>query len=408
MTDLSQIKAITSRQITLLQQNGISTAEGLAMSPISEVSAIDGLSDKSSKKLIWNARDALGMTEFTAASEIHENTEYIVTGSKGLNEILGGGVHTGKITEVFGAFKSGKTALAHTIAVAVQLPKERGGLGGSVVYLDTENTFSKEKIIRIAKRFGLKPNDVLSHIFPARIYSSDHQIQMVHKTEALCRDRNVRLIVVDSLMALFRAEYVGIGMLARRQGVINNMLHSISRIAEVYNCAILLTNQVSTKMLGSFSSNDAIGGNIVAHACHFRIQFKSKGFSANSSLQRRAVIVDAPDLPPNDCEFFITSVGIADTDKIEKEVQSNPEPFILEQLYEEDESEEQSSGNGKVIPISNIAGIGAGTAKKLKDQGIENVEALLNCESKKIAAEINGISDKMIDKYKKSAKALVS
>jgi len=102
---------------------------------------------------------------------------------------------------------------------------------------------------------------VLSQIYHARIYSSDHQSQMIQKAETLCKTRNVRLIVVDSLMALLRAEYVGIGMLARRQSFLNNMIHALSRISETYNCAVLLTNQVSTKMMGMFSGNDAIGGN---------------------------------------------------------------------------------------------------------------------------------------------------
>jgi DNA repair protein RadA len=145
--------------------------------------------------------------------------------------------------------------------VTIQLPRKQGGLGSAVAYIDTENTFAKEKIKRIAKRFGLDPKKVLSQIFHARIYSSDHQMQMIQKAESLCKTRNVRLIVVDSLMALLRVEYVGIGMLARRQGVLNNMIHGLSRIAETYNCAILLTNQVSTKMMGMFSGNDAIGGN---------------------------------------------------------------------------------------------------------------------------------------------------
>jgi len=245
-----------------LQESGISTAEALAMSPHNIISEIDGLGDKTAKKLIWNARSALGMTEFIPADDIDENTEYITTGSSELNRILGGGFQTGKLTEVYGPFKSGKTNLAHTIAVTIQLPKSKGGLGSTVAYIDTENTFSKEKIKRIAsKRFGLDPKKVLSQIFHARIYSSDHQLQMIQKAETLCKTRNVRLIVVDSLMALLRSEYVGIGMLARRQGFLNNMLHGLSRIAETYNCAILLTNQVSVSMKGMFSANDAIGGN---------------------------------------------------------------------------------------------------------------------------------------------------
>ena len=397
--------------IKLLQESGISTAEALAMSPHNIISEIDGLGDKTAKKLIWNARNALGMTEFITADDIDENTEYITTGSSELNRILGGGFQTGKLTEVYGPFKSGKTNLAHTIAVTIQLPKKKGGLGSTVAYIDTENTFSKEKIKRIAKRFGLEPKKVLSQIYHARIYSSDHQIQMIQKAETLCKTRNVRLIVVDSLMALLRAEYVGIGMLARRQGVLNNMIHGLSRVAETYNCAILLTNQVSVSMKGMFSANDAIGGNIVAHGCHFRVMFKTKGFSSNNSLKRRAIIVDAPDLPPEEAEFYITSVGIADTEKGEVP-EAQGLDFEVEALYEEEEvnteeSEISVNGNGKHSLID-VKGVGAGTAKNLIKVGVDSVEGLVSSNPEQVASKISGVSSKMVIEWQASAKALLS
>ena len=395
-----------------MQESGISTAEALAMSPHNIISEIDGLGDKTAKKLIWNARNALGMTEFIPADDIDENTEYITTGSSELNRILGGGFQTGKLTEVYGPFKSGKTNLAHTIAVTIQLPKKQGGLGSTVAYIDTENTFSKEKIKRIAKRFGLDPKKVLSQIYHARIYSSDHQSQMIQKAEALCKTRNVRLIVVDSLMALLRAEYVGIGMLARRQSFLNNMIHALSRVSETYNCAVLLTNQVSTKMMGMFSGNDAIGGNIVAHGCHFRVMFKTKGFSSNNSLKRRAIIVDAPDLPPEEAEFFITSVGIADTEKGEV-TEAQGLDFEVETLYEEEVEEytedakasDNSNGQHSLIKVK---GIGAGTAKNLIKAGVGSVEALVSSDPEQIASKISGISSKMVVEMQKNAKALLS
>ena len=381
------------------------------MSPHNIISEIDGLGDKTAKKLIWNARNALGMTEFITAGEIDENTEYITTGSSELNRILGGGFQTGKLTEVYGPFKSGKTNLAHTIAVTIQLSKKQGGLGSAVAYIDTENTFAKEKIKRIAKRFGLDPKKVLSQIFHARIYSSDHQMQMIQKAETLCKTRNVRLIVVDSLMALMRAEYVGIGMLARRQGVLNNMIHGLSRIAETYNCAILLTNQVSVKMMGMFSANDAIGGNIVAHGCHFRVMFKTKGFSSNNSLKRRAIIVDAPDLPPEEAEFFITSVGIADTEKGEVP-EAKGLDFEVEALYEEEGLNKSKvtddTGNSSEYSLIDVKGIGDGTAKNLAKNGIASVGDLLGSDPEQLASKISGISSKMINEWQTNAKALLS
>ncbi|MFW9941333.1 MAG: DNA repair and recombination protein RadA [Candidatus Thorarchaeota archaeon] len=408
MADLSQIKGINARQIKLLQDNGISTAEALAMSPGSTVAEIDGLGDKTAKKLIWNARNALGMTDFIQAKDIDDNVEFITTGSSELNRILGGGFQTGKLTEVYGPFKSGKTALAHTISVTSQLPVKNGGLNTSVAYIDTENTFSKEKIKRIAKRFGLNPTETLSRIYHARIYSSDHQTQMIQKAEALCKIRGVRLIIIDSLMALLRAEYVGIGNLAPRQALLNNIIHTLSRIAETYNCAVLLTNQVSVKMMGMFSSDDAIGGNIVAHGCHFRVMFKTKGFSSNNSLKRRAVIVDAPDLPPEECEFFITSTGIADTDKVEIPKSTGLE-FEVETLYEEKEeaSSEDSKPASEQVSLISVKGIGKGTAEGLEALGISSIDELVAADPDDLSAKLSGASTSKVIEWQKNAKGLL-
>ncbi len=410
MADLNQIKGINARQIKLLQDNGISTAEALAMSPGSTVANIDGLGDKTAKKLIWNARNALGMTDFIQAKDIDENVEFITTGSSGLNQILGGGFQTGKLTEVYGPFKSGKTALAHTISVTSQLSVKNGGLNTSVAYVDTENTFSKEKIKRIAKRFGLNPNETLSRIYHARIYSSDHQSQMIQKAETLCKTRGVRLIIIDSLMALLRAEYVGIGQLAPRQALLNNIIHTLSRIAETYNCAVLLTNQVAVKMMGMFSTNDAIGGNIVAHGCHFRVMFKTKGFSSNNSLKRRAVIVDAPDLPPEECEFFITSAGIADTDKVEIPESPGLE-FEVETLYEEKDEASSDVNNdsesvSKQVSLVSVKGIGKGTAEGLHALGISSIDELVVADPGDLSAKLSGASMSKVLEWQKNAKGL--
>jgi len=411
MADLSQIKGINARQIKLLQDNGISTAEALAMSPGSTVSDIDGLGDKTAKKLIWNARNALGMTDFIQTKDIDENVEFMTTGSSELNKILGGGFQTGKLTEVYGPFKSGKTALAHTISVTSQLSVKNGGLNTSVAYVDTENTFSKEKIKRIARRFGLDPNETLSRIYHARIYSSDHQSQMIQKAETLCKTRGVRLIIIDSLMALLRAEYVGIGKLAPRQALLNNIIHTLSRIAETYNCAVLLTNQVAVKMMGMFSTNDAIGGNIVAHGCHFRVMFKTKGFSSNNSLKRRAVIVDAPDLPPEECEFFITSAGIADTDNVEIPESPGLE-FEVETLYEEkDETppdvNNDSEPTSEQVPLVSVKGIGKGTAEGLHALGISSIDVLVAADPDDLSAKLSGASTSKVLEWQKNAKGLL-
>ncbi|MCK4238683.1 MAG: DNA repair and recombination protein RadA [Candidatus Lokiarchaeota archaeon] len=386
MTELKLVKGIQARHIKIFIENGITTAEALAMSGFKSITAMDGIGEATSKKLIWNARSALGMTEFKSISEFQENHEFISTGSLNFNAILGGGIETGFITEVFGPFKSGKTNLAHTLCVTTQLPKGKGGLSGAVIYIDTENTFSKEKIKRITRRFGLKPEDVLSHIFHARIYSSDHQAQMILEAEKLVKEKNARLIILDSLMALLRAEYIGIGMLPQRQATLNQMIHALSRIAESYNIAILVTNQVAQQIKGMFSGIDAIGGNIVAHGCQIRVMLKTKGFAANNSLERKAIIVDAPDLPPEDCQFFITPAGIADTEKID--FSSMEENIETKFVMANDE-----------FTLEKIRGIGKNIMKKLEEIGITTTEQLKDINPNDLAKDLPGISGKKVKEW---------
>src|SRR4030042_5227946 len=177
--NVQALPGIKPRQVKILQEQGIMTAQALAMLAPRALAGVEGSAANSAKQLIWQARESLNLPGFTPAAEIKEDYKYITTLSTELNRILGGGVSTGRITEVFGAFKSGKTCLSHTLAVTVQLPPEKGGLGKACAFIDTENTFSKEKAARIPKRVGPAPAEALSRILPVKVFSSDHQAQMV-------------------------------------------------------------------------------------------------------------------------------------------------------------------------------------------------------------------------------------
>ena len=137
--------------------------------------------------------------------------------------------------------------------------------------------------------------------------------------------------------------------------------------------------------------------------------FKTKGFSSNNSLKRRAVIVDAPDLPPEEAEFYITSVGIADTEKGEVS-EAKGLDFEVETLFEEEDTEENqtSEGNGGAFSLVEVKGIGEGTVKNLVKSGIQSVEDLINSDPDAIFSKISGISSKMIVEWQKNANALLS
>ncbi len=169
--NVQDLPGIKPRQVKILQEQGILTAQALAMLAPDALAGVEGMSANSAKQLIWQACQSLNLTAFTPAADIKEDYQHITTLSVELNRILGGGISTGRITEVFGAFKSGKTCLSHTAAVSVQLPSEKGGLGKACAFIDTENTFAKEKILRIAKRVGMDPTEALSRIFHVKVFN---------------------------------------------------------------------------------------------------------------------------------------------------------------------------------------------------------------------------------------------
>ena len=263
-------------------------------------------------KAIHAARQAIQIGFKTGEDFLkdRESTLKINTGSKALNELLGGGVETKAITEAFGEFGSGKSQLGFQLAVNVQTPVDKGGLGGQVVFIDTEGTFRPERIVQLAKAAGVDPIEVLRNIKVARAFSSDHQMLMIDKVdEAIRKDNlNVKLIIIDSLTSLFRSEFAGRGTLADRQQKLNKHLHTMQKLADTHNLAIFVTNQVMANPAIFFGNpTQPIGGHIVGHASTYRLYLrKSKG------EKRIARLIDSPHLPEGEAVFKVTAEGIRD------------------------------------------------------------------------------------------------
>jgi RecA/RadA recombinase len=205
------------------------------------------------------------------------------------------------------------TQICHQLAVNVQLPRDKGGLEGSVIVIDTENTFRPERIVQMAEAKGLDPKEVLKNIYVAQAYNSNHQMLLVDNAKELAQKlmkegRPVKLLIVDSLTSHFRAEYVGRGTLADRQQKLNKHLHDLMRFGEIFNAAIVVTNQVQAKPDAFYGDpTRPIGGHVVAHTATFRIYLKkSKG------ELRVARLIDSPHLPEGEVVFKITERGIED------------------------------------------------------------------------------------------------
>ncbi|MDP1728940.1 MAG: DNA repair and recombination protein RadA, partial [archaeon] len=313
-TKISDLPGVGPGTVQKLEDAGIYDLMGVAVMGPKELSDLAGLGEAVARKAIQAARKLmdLGFQDGMEFSEKRKEILFISTGSKNLDDLLGGkGVETKAITEAYGAFGSGKSQLGFSLAVKTQMPLELGGANGKTVFVDTEGTFRPERIRQIANGMGLNPDSVLKNIFVARAFNSDHQILLLDKvTEMVKNGEPIKLIVIDSLTAHFRAEFSGRGQLADRQQKLNKYLHSLMKLAETCNIAIYVTNQVMANPGMLFGDpTTAIGGNIVGHASTYRIYLRrgKKG-------SRVAKLIDAPNLPENETVFFLSVKGVTDED----------------------------------------------------------------------------------------------
>jgi len=203
---------------------------------------------------------------------------------------------------------SGKSQLGFQLSVNVQLPPEKGGLSANTLFIDTEATFRPERILQMSKALGLDPEKTLKNIYVARAYNSDHEIFLVEKANEIIEEKNIRLLVIDSLTSHFRADYVGRGELAPRQQKLNRLLHNLQRLADSYNLAVFVTNQVLANPAILFGDPTMpIGGHVLAHQSTYRLYLRK-----SSGEKRIARMMDSPNLPPGECVFKITPEGIKD------------------------------------------------------------------------------------------------
>ncbi len=312
---LTDIPGIGPGIAAKLEAAGVYDLMGLAVLSPSSLSELAGIGEAVARKAIQAARGMmkLGFMDGVEFAKKREDVLYITTGSKNLDNLLGGkGIETRAMTESYGPFSSGKSQLAFTLAVNVQLPKEKGGTNGKVVIIDTEGTFRPERIRQIAEGIGASPDKVLKNILVARAFNSDHQILLVDKIgEMIKNGEPIKLVIIDSLTAHFRAEFSGRGQLADRQQKLNKYLHDLMRMAEKHNLAVFVTNQVMANPGMMFGDpTTPVGGHIVAHMSTVRMYLrKGKGGS------RVAKIIDAPHLPDDEAQFFITKAGVRDEEE---------------------------------------------------------------------------------------------
>jgi DNA repair protein RadA len=294
-----------------LREAGFNELLAIAVMTPSALADAAELGEAVSAKIISGAKKLANIGGFVSGNTLLERRRQVLkltSGTTSIDELLGGGFETQSICEVYGEFGSGKTQVGHQLAVNCLLPKEQGGLDGEVFYIDTEDTFRPERISQMARAVGIEPDHALERIHVARAYNSSHQMLLVDEIQRMAKNIDVKMIIVDSLIAHFRAEFLGRGMLADRQQKLNRHLKELKKLADINNALVLVTNQVQANPASMWGDpNKPVGGHIVGHASTFRLYLrKSKGGS------RIARLVDSPNLPEGEAKFFVTAEGLTD------------------------------------------------------------------------------------------------
>ncbi|KKF39559.1 DNA repair and recombination protein RadA [Halorubrum saccharovorum] len=336
--ELEDLPGVGPATADKLVENGFESYQSIAVASPGEMSNTADIGESSASDIINAAREAADVGGFETGATVLERREEIGKLSWQIDEVddlLGGGIETQSITEVYGEFGSGKSQVTHQMAVNVQLSKENGGLEGGCIFVDTEDTFRPERIDDMVRGLddeilademerreieGTPSDDeameeliaaFLDQIHVAKAFNSNHQILLAEKAKELAGEHEesewpIRIVCVDSLTAHFRAEYVGRGELAERQQKLNKHLHDLMRIGDLFNTAILVTNQVASNPDSYFGDpTQAIGGNILGHASTFRIYLrKSKG---NKRIVR---LVDAPNLADGEAVMRVQGEGL--------------------------------------------------------------------------------------------------
>lgn len=294
-----------------LREAGYNEIMAIAVASPRDLAETCEIGEKKAMDIIEGAKLCADIGGFETGEDILERRKAIVkltTGSKAFDELMGGGLESQSIVEFFGEFGSCKTQVCFQLAVNATLPEEMGGLDSDVVIIDSENTFRPERIIQMSQYLGVDPQETLKRIHVARAFNSQHQVLLVEKAMELAKEHNVKLMIVDSLTSHFRAEFVGRGMLAERQQILNRHMHDLLNFATLNNAIIAVTNQVAAKPDAFFGDpTRPIGGHIVGHTATFRLYLR-KGKAG----KRIARLIDSPNLPEGEAVFTVTEDGIKD------------------------------------------------------------------------------------------------
>lgn len=316
--EIQDIEGIGPTTTKKLREAGILSVMDLAVAGVEDLAVDINSTKDSAASFIMAAQKLLRESnilekEFITAEAALRKRRSLLrcsTGSGVLDELFLGGIETQAVTEFYGEFGSGKSQICHTLCITAGQPVESGGLDSGVIYVDTEGTFRPERLEQIARERAVDPLHALKNVAVCKVYNSAHLELIVKNLGKYVDDYKAKLVIIDSIISLHRAEFAGRGTLADRQQRLNSIMHKLLRIAEIYNIALVVTNQVQSAPDTFFGDpTRPTGGNVIGHASTYRVYLKKSGEN------RIARMVDSPYHPYGDVRFTVNEKGVDDLEE---------------------------------------------------------------------------------------------
>jgi len=201
--------------------------------------------------------------------------------------------------------------LVHNSQILYTIAVEAANKGYNVIYIDSEGTCREKRMFEIAEKRGYNPSEVGKHLTFIRTLDTDILFEVIDRLPVTIEAKDIKLICVDSFITPFRAEYIGREMLAPRQQAIGRAAGKLRIMAQVYNIAVAITNQVvavPTQMPthGGFEYKPT-GGFVLGHISEPRVWVRRAEGS-----KRIARVVDSSWLPEAEATFKVTEAGVID------------------------------------------------------------------------------------------------
>lgn len=316
MTTELKIPGVGPAMMEKLAEAGLADVKRLARAKLDDLLEIPGVAEKSALKIISYAQEQTGIggarSALDALNEHRNNSRFISTNSKALDDMLGGGIRCGYTWEIAGVNGHGKSQLAMQLAANAIIPKEAGGIGGKCLWIDTENIgkLAVMRIHQIISALNLPADEIIgSSLKLVSCENTEMQINAVNRL--LDTDTKYDCVIIDGIMTKFRVEFSGRGTLADRSDQLKPHLDALNNYAMRADAAVIFTNQVSDSPEMYSGGPKAIGGNIVGHSSKYRLFIRK----AEKGTIRIVRLDKSADLPEGEAPIVITKDGVTDHKK---------------------------------------------------------------------------------------------